>query len=88
MPNTESIKTAKDKKDEEFRVYDVNTSPPRVVEHYRQMRLNHTVEFYERMESKYTFKDGQYRRLMTIPVSGAHESSRSRLPLHMTGGIR
>ena len=60
-----SIKT-NDKADEEFRVYDANSTPARVIEHYRDMRQNQTVEFYKRMEKKYDFSNGQYRSLMTI----------------------
>jgi hypothetical protein len=54
------------KKDEEFRIYDENTSEQRVVDHYRDMRTFHTVNFYRRMEQKYSFENGSYRRLMTI----------------------
>ena len=61
----ESIKT-NDKKDEDFRIYNESTSQTRVVEHYRDMRLNQTVAFYRRMEEKYTFENGNYRRLMSI----------------------
>ena len=60
-----TIKT-NDKPDEDFRVYGEDTSPPRVVNHYRQMRIHQTVAFYERMEAKYDFTDGQYRKMMTI----------------------
>ena len=54
------------KKDEDFRVYDENTSEQRVVDHYRDMRTFHTVNFYRRMEQKYSFENGNYRRFMTI----------------------
>ena len=60
-----TIKT-NDKADEQFRIYDVNDSPKRVVEHYRDMRLFQTVDFYRKMEQKYDFSNGTYRRLMTI----------------------
>lgn len=62
---TKHIKT-NDKADEAFRVYDVRDSPARVVEHYRDMRRFQTLEFYEKMERKYDFSNGNYRRLMTI----------------------
>ena len=54
------------KSDEEFRVYSEETSLPRVVEHYKDMRQFHTVDFYKKMEKKYNFENGDYRRLMTI----------------------
>lgn len=63
--STETIKT-NNKADEEFRVYDQATSPQRVVDHYRDMRLHHTVDFYRKMEESYDFSDGNYRKLMTI----------------------
>jgi len=50
----------------EFRTYDDTTSPARVVEHYRDMRTFQTVEFYKRMEEKYSFENGKFRRMMTI----------------------
>jgi hypothetical protein len=34
--------------------------------HYRAMRENQTVDFYRRMEEKYTFADGACRARMTI----------------------
>jgi hypothetical protein len=61
-----SIKTNDKKLDEEFRVYEEHTSEKRVVDHYRDMRKNHTVAFYRTMELKYSFEDGKYRRLMTV----------------------
>jgi hypothetical protein len=61
----ESIKTNV-KKDEDFRIYDESTSEQRVVDHYRDMRTFHTVDFYRQMEKKYSFENGNYRRLMTI----------------------
>jgi len=54
------------KDEDEFRVYEESTSPTRVVEHYRDMRTNQTVRFYERMEAKYSFENGTYRSLMTM----------------------
>lgn len=63
--NYSDIKT-NDKADESFRVYDVQDSPARVVEHYRDMRRFQTLAFYEKMEEKYDFSNGNYRRLMTI----------------------
>ena len=63
--NYESIKT-NDKKDEDFRVYKEEATPARVIQHYKDMRINHTVAFYRKMEEKYSFPDGKYRRLMTI----------------------
>jgi hypothetical protein len=38
----------------------------RVSDHYRDMRTHQTVDFYRRMEVKYSFANGAYRRLMTI----------------------
>ena len=83
-----SIKT-NHKKDDEFRVYDEATSEPRVVQHYKDMRMFQTVEFYRRMEEKYSFANGRYRRLMTIEeafvelenyiVSHVHSTGRSRV---------
>ena len=61
----DAIKT-NDKADDAFRNYSVDETPARVVEHYRDMRMNHTVDFYKKMEQKYSFEDGAYRRLMTI----------------------
>jgi hypothetical protein len=61
----ESIKT-NHKKDEDFRIYDQTTTPQRVVDHYRNMRTYQTVDFYRKMEQKYDFSNGNYRRLMTI----------------------
>lgn len=61
----QEIKT-NDKTDEAFRVYISTDSPPRVVEHYTDMRKFQTVAFYKRMESKYDFSNGNYRRKMTI----------------------
>ena len=63
--NFEAIKT-NDKADEEFRVYNQETTPQRVVDHYRDMRTNHTVAFYQKMLKKYDFSNGNYRKLMTI----------------------
>ncbi len=67
VPKTfDEIKTSTNKEDEEFRVYDEGTSLPRVVEHYRDMRQYQTIEFYRRMEQKYDFTNGTYRKLMSI----------------------
>jgi inositol oxygenase len=67
VPRTfEDIKTSQEKSDEEFRVYDEETSLPRVIEHYRDMRQYQTVDFYRRMEEKFNFDNGNYRKLMTI----------------------
>lgn len=67
VPNTfEEIKTNTTKTDDEFRIFDEATSLPRVVEHYRDMRRYQTVEFYRRMEQKYDFTNGNYRKLMSI----------------------
>mmetsp|Transcript_90 Transcript_90/g.137 ORF Transcript_90/g.137 Transcript_90/m.137 type:complete len:299 (-) Transcript_90:124-1020(-) len=60
-----AIKT-NNKEDDKFRVYSADEdTPARVIEHYRDMRTNHTVEFYKRMEQKYSFENGG-RRKMTI----------------------
>jgi inositol oxygenase len=61
-----TIKTNADKADEEFRVYDQETTPKRVIDHYRDMRLHHTAAFYQKMELKYDFANGAFRKLMTI----------------------
>jgi hypothetical protein len=61
----DSIKT-NDKADEDFRKYSEETSEQRVVSHYRDMRRFQTVHFYRRMEEKYSFENGTYRKLMTI----------------------
>lgn len=61
----QNIKT-NDKTDESFRVYTSTDSPSRVVEHYTDMRRFQTVDFYARMEKKYDFSNGNYRRKMTI----------------------
>ena len=67
VPSTlDDIKTNTTKTEEEFRIYDEATSLPRVVEHYRDMRRYQTVDFYRRMEQKYDFTNGNYRKLMTI----------------------
>lgn len=61
-----SIKTNLDKKEEDFRVYDEVTSDPRVVQHYKDMRAFQTLDFYRRMEQKFSFENGTYRCLMKI----------------------
>lgn len=66
IPDTYSAIKTNEKNDEEFRVYDSKESPGRVVEHYRDMRRFQTLRFYEKMEKKYDFSNGNYRRLMTI----------------------
>ena len=62
----EDIKTTHEKDDDEFRVYDESSSLPRVIEHYRNMRQSQTVAFYRRMEEKFDFQNGNYRKLMTV----------------------
>lgn len=69
-----TIKT-NDKADEDFRIYDANSTPARVIDHYRDMRQNHTVEFYKRMERKYDFSNGNYRSLLTIEEAFAELES-------------
>lgn len=61
----EAIKTNA-KADDDFRVYSEESSPVRVVQHYKDMRLHHTVDFYRRMEEKYSFENGTFRREMTV----------------------
>lgn len=63
--DTATIKT-NEKSDEEFRVYSTENTPQRVIDHYRDMRTNQTVAFYKKMEQKYDFSNGAFRRLMTI----------------------
>ena len=66
IPTDYSLIKTSEKNDEAFRVYTVdNETPARVIEHYRDMRTYQTVEFYKKMEKKYTFENGG-RRLMTI----------------------
>lgn len=66
VPQTfDKIKT-NEKADEDFRVYSSESTPKRVVDHYRDMRTYQTVAFYKKMEHKYDFSNGKYRRLMTI----------------------
>lgn len=80
-----TIKT-NDKADEDFRIYDANSTPARVIDHYRDMRQNHTVEFYKRMERKYDFSNGNYRSLLTIEEAFAELGtllSCQRLLLHV-----
>lgn len=72
--NFDSIKT-NDKKDEDFRVYNEQETPARVIEHYKDMRTHHTVDFYRRMEKKYSFENGAYRKLMTIEEAFAELES-------------
>lgn len=50
----------------EFRKYEEEETEARVLDHYRDMRTYQTVDFYRRMEAKYSFENGTYRRLMTI----------------------
>jgi inositol oxygenase len=66
--NYKSIQTNADTKTiEDFRTYTQDEdTPARVIEHYRDMRRFQTVEFYEKMEKKYSFENGTYRKLMTI----------------------
>ena len=69
LQTTDSTKRPKannEKRQEEFRVYDEVTSDARVVQHYKDMRTYQTVAFYRKMEKKYTFDNGAYRRLMSI----------------------
>ena len=67
MPSIKSIQTnASLKKEDEFRTYNNTDTSERVIQHYKDMRTHQTVEFYERMEQKFTFDNGAYRRLMTI----------------------
>eukprot|EP00985_Skeletonema_marinoi_P013576 scaffold6752_cov91-Skeletonema_marinoi.AAC.7 len=64
-PSIKSI-NASIKKEEEFRTYSITDTSERVIQHYKDMRTNQTVKFYNRMEHKYSFENGAYRRLMTI----------------------
>ncbi|GMI28315.1 hypothetical protein TeGR_g12567 [Tetraparma gracilis] len=56
------------KADDEFRTYDQESTPERVVDHYRKMRSGQTVEFVGRMQDKFHFDGvtGEGRRQMTI----------------------
>ncbi|GMH89004.1 hypothetical protein TrVE_jg13173 [Triparma verrucosa] len=73
---TNDIKT-NDKDDEDFRTYDQETTPARVIEHYRLMRSKQTVAFYDRMAEKYHFdpETGEGRRQMTIEEAFAELES-------------
>lgn len=66
VPESFDIIKTGEKADDEFRNYNAEETPAHVVEHYRDMRMNQTVAFYEKMEKKYDFSNGNYRRLMTI----------------------
>jgi hypothetical protein len=69
----ETTKKMMDQK-EDFRNYSSSTNTStadapvqqRVLAHYTAMRKYQTVNFYRRMEQKYSFANGQYRRIMTI----------------------
>lgn len=63
--NYDNIKK-NDKADDDFRIYSEEASEKRVVDHYRDMRKFQTVNFYQKMEQKYSFENGKYRRMMTI----------------------
>mmetsp|Transcript_19108 Transcript_19108/g.24587 ORF Transcript_19108/g.24587 Transcript_19108/m.24587 type:complete len:303 (+) Transcript_19108:188-1096(+) len=56
--------TSSAKAKEEFRIYDGSNS--RVERHYEDMRKYQTIDFYRRMEHKYSFENGQHRSLMTM----------------------
>lgn len=47
-----------------FRQYE--QAPSRVLDHYRDMRRYQTVDFYQRMEAKYSFANGTFRARMTM----------------------
>ena len=67
--NDDDTTTTTPNKNKNFRIYNEegdNKSLTRVTNHYRDMRLNQTFDFYNRMERKYTFENGSYRKLMTI----------------------
>jgi hypothetical protein len=77
VDHVEGETTKKMKKKEDFRNYSSSTSTnttttadapvqQRVLAHYTAMRKYQTVDFYRRMEDKYSFANGQYRRIMTI----------------------
>lgn len=66
LSTTAAIKTATTKDLTAFRNYTNSSLQARVEDHYRNMRLHQTVEFYRRMEEKYSFADGHYRAKMTI----------------------
>ena len=93
VPETfETIKT-NDKLDEDFRVYSEETSEKRVVEHYRDMRKFQTVNFYRKMEEKYSFEEGSCRKMMTIEEAFAElenyvvsEEKLSSLDFHQSVG--
>lgn len=56
---------------DEFRTYTQDEdTPDRVVEHYRDMRAYQTVEFYDRMEKKYSF-ESQYCIVLLMNVSSS-----------------
>ena len=60
--DVQSIQTnASTKAAEEFRTYSSDDTPERVLQHYKDMRMYQTVEFYDRMAEKYSFENGCYR---------------------------
>ena len=69
-PDAIDIKTiqtnSSTKTQEEFRTYDTSETPERVIEHYKDMRTNQTVEFYDRMAEKYSFENGKYRLVIIL----------------------
>lgn len=64
-----SIQTnSQTKAQEEFRTYDLDDTPERVLQHYKDMRTYQTVEFYDRMAVKYSFENGHYRSVFALFV--------------------
>jgi len=61
----DAIKT-NDKADDNFRVCSDETSPARVAQHHKDMRMHHAVDFHRRMEEKHSFENEKFRREMTI----------------------
>jgi hypothetical protein len=65
---TEIQTNSSSKTTEQFRTYTQDNhdeTPSRVVEHYRDMRMFQTVDFYERMAEKYSFA-GEFELMLLL----------------------
>eukprot|EP01006_Ploeotia_vitrea_P063033 TRINITY_DN84833_c0_g1_i1.p1 TRINITY_DN84833_c0_g1~~TRINITY_DN84833_c0_g1_i1.p1 ORF type:complete len:292 (-),score=-18.90 TRINITY_DN84833_c0_g1_i1:33-908(-) len=51
---------------EEFRNFSDSKKHDQVANHYKMMRMNHTMDFADKMAEKYDFSNGKYRKMMTI----------------------
>ena len=50
-------------------------APKRVLMHYKDMRTYQTVEFHDRMSTKYSFEDGKYRFVAFVPFAEREKSN-------------